>query len=192
MNQYPRWKYFLIISIVIIGALYALPNIYGDDPAVQVTSTRSAKVDASTQDDVDALLKRHNITYKSLAYTKDTLLVRFSDTETQLKAKDVIKTEFDQSKKRFTVALNLAPATPGWLRSIGASPMYLGLDLRGGVHFLMQVDMEAAIDGAVSRYSGDIRSLLRENKIRYVVIDKNEATEDKPAAISIQFREQDV
>ncbi len=170
MNQYPSWKYLLIICVVVIGALYSLPNMFGNDPAVQVTSTRSAKVDVSTQDDVDALLKRHNISYKSLVFTEGTLLIRFSDTETQLKAKDVIKTEFDQSKKRLTVALNLAPATPQWLRSLGALPMFLGLDLRGGVHFLMQVDMDAAIDSAVSRYSGDIRSLLREDKIRYVLI----------------------
>ncbi len=191
MNQYPSWKYLLIICVVVLGALYSLPNMFGNDPAVQVTSTRSAKVDASTQDDVDALLKRHNLSYKSLAFTNDSLLIRFSDTDTQLKAKDVIIAEFDQSKKRFTVALNLAPATPQWLRSLGALPMFLGLDLRGGVHFLMQVDMDAALDAAISRYSSDIRALLRENKIRYVVIDKRAATEDKPAIVSIRFRDQD-
>jgi preprotein translocase subunit SecD len=192
MNQYSVWKYLLIVGVIVLSTLYALPNIYGHDPAVQVTSTRSATVDASTQGDVDALLKRHNIKYKSLSFERDKLLIRFNDDESQLKAKDIIKSDFEQSKKRFTVALNLAASTPSWLTSLGALPMYLGLDLRGGVHFLMQVDMVAALDGAISRYSGDVRILLRESKIRYVVIENTKATEDKPAAVEIRFRELDI
>ena len=190
INQYPLWKYILIVVVILVGIFYSLPNLYGDDPAVQISSTRSANVESSTKGDVEALLKRHSIPYKTISIEKDILLVRFNNTEDQLKAKDVISSEFEKTKKRFTVALNLAPATPKWLTDIHALPMYLGLDLRGGVHFLMQVDMNAALAQAIERYSSDIRTLLRENKIRYTSIEQHAPIGEKSGDVETRFNDE--
>ncbi len=164
LNQYPAWKYLLVIIVLLLSSLYALPNLYGEDPALQVTSTRTAEVDLTTQDKVQKLLTDAGVTYDSISLVDDQLLVRFPDTETQLEAKDVVKKGLGRG---YVVALNLAPRTPDWLVSLGASPMYLGLDLRGGVHFLMEVDVDSAVRQAEERYIGDFRGLLRENKVRY-------------------------
>jgi len=164
LNQYPAWKYLLVIIVLLLGSLYALPNLYGEDPALQVTSTRTAEVDLTTQDKVQKLLTDAGIAYDSISLVDDQLLVRFPDTETQLAAKDVVKKGLGRG---YVVALNLAPRTPDWLVSLGAAPMYLGLDLRGGVHFLMEVDVDSAVKQAEERYIGDFRGLLRENKVRY-------------------------
>ena len=164
LNQYPAWKYLLVIIVLLLGSLYALPNLYGEDPALQVTSTRTAEVDLATQDKVQKLLTDAGIAYDSISLADARLLVRFPDTETQLAAKDVVKKGLGRG---YVVALNLAPRTPGWLESLGAAPMYLGLDLRGGVHFLMEVDVDSAVRQAEERYIGDFRGLLRENKVRY-------------------------
>ncbi len=164
LNQYPAWKYLLVIIVLLLGTLYALPNLYGEDPALQVTSTRTAEVDLTTQDKVQKLLTDAGIAYDSISLVDDQLLVRFPDTETQLAAKDVVKKGLGRG---YVVALNLAPRTPDWLVSLGAAPMYLGLDLRGGVHFLMEVDVDSAVKQAEERYIGDFRGLLRENKVRY-------------------------
>jgi len=166
INQYPLWKYVLIIVVVIVGFIYALPNLYGEDPAVQISATRTAKVDTSTMAKVKAVLDQGNIKYDRMTLDPHGLIVRFANTEIQLQAKDLILDTLDT--KQYVVALNLAPATPGFLTSLGALPMYLGLDLRGGVHFLMQVDMDAAIKQSLERYMGDFRSLFRENKVRYL------------------------
>ncbi len=167
MNQYPTWKYVLIVVLLAIGILYALPNLYGEDPAVQVSAGRNAV----TGDTVQALLKSKladaGIAIKSMEETDRGLLVRFNGTEDQLAAADLFK---DVLGPDYTVALNLAPSTPAWLQAINAQPMYLGLDLRGGVHFLMDVDMDAAIQNAVRRYSTDLRTVLRKAKVRYVSI----------------------
>ena len=173
-NQYPLWKYLIIALIVTAGALYSAPNLFGEDPAIQITSTRTAKVELSVQGDLEALLQRHQIPYKSIAIDEGQLLVRFANTDDQIKAKAHIDEELfkDTEKRAFSVALNLAPSTPSWMVAINARPMYLGLDLRGGVHFLMEVDMKAAISQAVERYSGDVRSLLREKKVRYVSVER--------------------
>ncbi|MEW6354272.1 MAG: protein translocase subunit SecD [Pseudomonadota bacterium] len=179
MNQYPLWKYLLVLAIVVVGALYALPNLYGEDPAVQVSSTRTATVDAATQAKVEELLKQAKLPYKSATRDERGLLVRFHSTETQLRAKDVIKDGLDHG---YVVALNLAPTTPGWLRALHAAPMYLGLDLRGGVHFLMEVDMDAAVKQAEERYVGDFRSLLRDKKLRYLTIART------PSGVELKFR----
>jgi len=166
-NQYPLWKYLLVLIIVVAGFIYALPNLYGEDPAVQVSPTRTTKVDAAMQTKAQDLLKQAAIAYKSISTDERGLLIRFNDTEVQLKAKDILKDGFGDG---YVVALNLASTTPGWLRTLKAEPMYLGLDLRGGVHFLMEVDMDAAVKQAEERYAGDLRTLLRDKKLRYVTI----------------------
>ena len=173
-NQYPLWKYLSIALIVAAGVLYSTPNLFGEDPAIQITSTRTAKVELSVQGDLEALLQRQQIPYKSIAIDDGKLLARFANTDDQIKAKAHIDEELfkDTEKRAFSVALNLAPSTPSWMVAINAMPMYLGLDLRGGVHFLMEVDMKAAISQAVERYTGDVRSLLREKKVRYVSVGR--------------------
>lgn len=186
-NQYPLWKYLLIALIVAAGALYSAPNLFGEDPAIQITSTRTAKVEPSVQGDLEALLQRHQIPYKSIVIDAGKLLVRFASTDDQIKAKAHIDEELfkDTEKRAFSVALNLAPSTPQWMTAIGAVPMYLGLDLRGGVHFLMEVDMRAAISQAVERYTGDVRSLLREKKVRYVSVERRPVVAGQRGTIEI-------
>jgi len=167
MNRYALWKYLLIALIVVTGVIYALPNIYGEDPALQVSAGRAATVDEATRDSVTAALNNAGIAYQQVELSTDRLLVRFADTETQLQAVDYVKAALGN---QYVVALNLAPATPAWLESLNALPMYLGLDLRGGVHFLMEVDMEAAYRQTVENYANDMRSELREAKLRYVLL----------------------
>ncbi len=170
INQYPLWKQLLIGVVLLIGTLYALPNLYGEDPAVQVNGTRNTKVDAALRDKVEAALKKANIAIKSITLDKGELLARFPDTETQLKAVDTIEGTVGDN---YVVALNLAATTPAWLQAINAQPMYLGLDLRGGVHFLLQVDMDAAARLSAERYVGDIRALLRKDKVRYLTLARD-------------------
>ncbi len=170
INQYPLWKQLLIGVLLLFGTLYALPNLYGEDPAVQVNGTHRLKADAALRDKVEAALKKANITYKSITLEKGELLARFPDTETQLKAVDPIEGTVGDN---YVVALNLAATTPAWLQSLNAQPMYLGLDLRGGVHFLLQVDMDAAARLSAERYVGDIRALLRKDKVRYLTLARD-------------------
>ncbi|MEH0714775.1 protein translocase subunit SecD [Vibrio owensii] len=167
LNRYPLWKYLMVFFAIITAALYALPNIYGEDPAIQVTGARGASVDMSTLDAVTKALDKEQLSHKSIALENGSILVRFNDTDTQISARDIISEALGQDK---IVALNLAPATPDWLEAIGASPLKLGLDLRGGVHFLMEVDMDAAMDKLVGQQEEAFRSELREAKIRYRAI----------------------
>ena len=168
MNQYPAWKYLLLIVLLTVGIVYALPNLYGEDPAVQVSSGRNAVLGETLAGLVETRLADSGLQSKSIEMSeKDRLLIRFGNTEDQLAAADVIK---DALGSDYIVALNLAPSTPAWLQGINALPMYLGLDLRGGVHFLMEVDMVAAVDKALERYSSDLRTVLRKEKVRYVSI----------------------
>ncbi|MDC0609111.1 protein translocase subunit SecD [Vibrio sp.] len=167
LNRYPLWKYLMVVCLIAICALYALPNIYGEDPAVQITGARGASVEMSTLDTVTTALKKEQIPFKSAALENGSILVRFKDTDTQITARDVINTALDNNS---IVALNLAPSTPSWLQSIGASPMKLGLDLRGGVHFLMEVDMDAAMEKLIGQEEESFRSELREEKLRYRAI----------------------
>ena len=167
LNRYPLWKYLMVVLTIAIAALYALPNIYGEDPAIQITGARGASVDMSTLDSITQVLDEKGLPQKSIALEDGSILVRFSDTDTQLSARDVINESLGKDK---IVALNLAPATPDWLNTIGAAPMKLGLDLRGGVHFLMEVDMEAAMEKLVGQQEEAFRSELREAKIRYRAI----------------------
>ena len=181
MNRYPLWKYLLIVIIVATGCLYALPNIYGKDPALQVSAARGAEVSEVTRYAVEDALDQAGITYGDITVATGNLVVRFQDEETQLRAQDIVKEALGRS---YTVALNLAPATPDWLRAFGAEPMFLGLDLRGGVHFLMEVDMEAAVVKAEERYVSDIRTQLRDERIRYKTI-----TRRRDGGLLIRFRD---
>ncbi|EKF9638716.1 protein translocase subunit SecD [Vibrio cholerae] len=167
LNRYPLWKYLMVVFTIAIAALYALPNIYGEDPAIQITGARGASVDMSTLDAVTSALDKAQLSKKSIALENGSILVRFNDTDTQISARDIISEALGNDK---IVALNLAPSTPDWLESIGAAPMKLGLDLRGGVHFLMEVDMDAAMEKLVSQQEESFRSDLRDEKIRYRAI----------------------
>ena len=169
LNQTPLWRYLLLITVVLMAAIYALPNLYGEDPAIQISSRTSVV----TEDDISrlkGLLEADSISYKSVEIQGERVLLRLNDEQAQLQAADVAKNGFDSS---YVVALNLAPATPDWLAGLGALPMYLGLDLRGGVHFLMEVDMDAAITQAEERYVSEVRTFLRGEKVRYVAISRD-------------------
>ncbi|MEY2700849.1 MAG: protein translocase subunit SecD [Pseudomonadota bacterium] len=179
-NSFPLWKNLLIVVVLTMAIVYSLPNFFGEDPSVQLSPIRNTKVDQSVATEVENALKAGGIAYKSVELLDKRLLVRLSDTDTQLKVSDVLSS---QMGSRFVVALNLAPATPSWLNALGAKPMYLGLDLRGGVHFLLQVDMEAAIAQAHERFVEDARTLLRENKLRYQTVEK------KGDAVVIHFQD---
>ena len=180
MNQYPLWKYLLIVAVVLVGIVYALPNLYGEDPALQISPLRGAQITESTKERVASILKDAGLPFRSMERVKQRLTVRFPDTEVQLKARDRLSEKLGDD---YVVALTLLPATPDWLTSLGAVPMYLGLDLRGGVHFLMEVDMATAIRQAEERYVSDIRSVLRKEKIRYVAIGRMQG-----GGIEIKFR----
>jgi len=180
MNQYPVWKYSLIAVVLIVAAIYALPNLYGEDPAIQISPLRGEAVDEAIRDRVQEALKDSGLAEKSVELEQDRLLVRFSDTETQLAASDRLKEILGSN---FIVALNLASAEPEWLHALSAEPMYLGLDLRGGVHFLMEVDMPAAVAKAEERYVQEFRTLLRGERIHYATINP------KNGKIVVRFRD---
>ena len=170
MNRYPLWKYLLIGMALVIAFIYTLPNFFGDVPAVQVMPVRTTeKVDVVLLQRVEAALKTAGIATEGVSLDPRGVKARFADTDTQIKAKDALQASFGNS---YTVALNLLSASPSWLTALGALPMNLGLDLRGGVHFLLQVDMPKALDKAAERYQGDIRTLLREKKVRYTGIER--------------------
>jgi preprotein translocase subunit SecD len=165
MNRYPLWKYLLILAVLLVGLIYTLPNFFGESPAVQILPLRaSLKADAALLSGVESALKAAKINAESVALDGNSIKARFADTDLQGKAKDLLK---EQLGEDYVVALNLLPRSPQWLTSLHALPMYLGLDLRGGVHFLLQVDMKAALDKALDAATGDIRSALREDNIAY-------------------------
>ncbi|QIR15034.1 protein translocase subunit SecD [Shewanella aestuarii] len=180
LNKYPMWKNLMVILIIAIGGFYAIPNLFGEDHAVQVVATRGAEVTASTQATVTDLLESKGIAVKRSELENGQLLVRVSNADQQLLAKEAIA---DGLGDKFTVALNLAPATPQWLEALGGSPMKLGLDLRGGVHFLMEVDMGEAIRKMEEAKIADFRSQLREEGIRYAGVRKT------PRGIEVKFRD---
>jgi len=186
MNHYPLWKNLLIIAVIVFGGLFALPNLFGDDPSVQVSAGRNGNVDLALMSQAETALKAESVAYKRVEMADGRLLVRLADADAQLKAKDVLSNAIVGD---YTVALNLAPTTPSWLAAIGAEPMNLGLDLRGGVHFLMEVDMNAAVKQALDSYASEFRTLLRDEKIRY---QKIQADSDKVVVgfRSVEHREQ--
>jgi preprotein translocase subunit SecD len=192
MNRYPLWKYILIVIALLFGVLYTLPNLFGDSPAVQVSSGKSTlKIDSSLADKVSQVLQQGNLQADGVSYetagTQGTIRARFHDTDTQFKAKTLLEQSLntDPTDPVYVVAFNLVPNTPHWLQAIHALPMYLGLDLRGGVHFLMQVDTKAVINKRLQGLQASARSELRDKDIRYSGINRNGDT------IEISFRDQD-
>lgn len=170
MNRYPTWKYILIAVVIFIGLLFTIPNFYGESPAVQVSPAKtSLKADTALLSKVEATLKLANVPFNGIYLDASGVKVRFADPEAQIKAKDKL---VENLGKDYTVALNLLSQTPNWLLAIGAKPMYLGLDLRGGVHFLLQVDMKAALDKSAESSVGDFRTTLRREKINYFGISR--------------------
>ena len=181
MNRYPLWKNILILVALLLGALYALPNFFGESPAVQISSAKSTvKVDAELLNKVESTLNEDKIPFDGLFMDASGVKVRLADTDTQIKAKDILSSKLGDD---YVVALNLVSRSPMWLRSIGALPMYLGLDLRGGVHFLLQVDMKAAVDKAAERYVGDLRTTMREKRILYLGVTREGQT------VQVKFRD---
>jgi preprotein translocase subunit SecD len=165
MNRYPVWKYVVIAVAIAVGFFYTLPNFFPEVPAVQVsTSKATVKIDDQTLAGAVNALKAANVPFRGASVDATGVKVRFADPDTQLKARDVLQKQFGDD---YIVALNLISSSPQWLSALGALPMYLGLDLRGGVHFLLQIDMKGAIDKAADRYTTDIRSLMREKRIQY-------------------------
>jgi preprotein translocase subunit SecD len=164
MSDFPRWKYALVALVLVFGIVYALPNAFPPVPAVQVQASHGAPIDATVQQKVAEALAKQKIAYTGLAIDGDHLVANFSNADVQARASDVIKAALGDN---YTVALNLAPTVPGWLRAIHAKSMPLGLDLQGGVHFLMAVDQDSVIDKQEERYADDIRNLLRQKNIRY-------------------------
>ena len=162
MNRYPLWKYLLIAATLILGALYTLPNFFGETPAVQVSTNRqSIVINEQTEQRINQALQQAGIATDGMFIADNSLKVRFKDAETQLKARDVIENALGEG---YITALNLIADSPEWMAKIKANPMFLGLDLRGGVHFTMQVDMKAALQKTFERYAGDIRRELRRQK----------------------------
>jgi preprotein translocase subunit SecD len=167
MNQYPLWKYIMILLIVTIGTIYALPNLYGEDPALQVTSARGFNLPLDLTSTIDNSLTDEQIAFKSREQVGNRILYRFQNTDDQLKASGALQEDLGD---QYVVALNLAHATPDGLRAMGGKPLTLGLDLQGGVHFLMQVDMDTARSQQLDRFVDDIRSALRDERIRYISV----------------------
>ena len=168
-NHFPLWKNILVLTVLVFAILYSLPNLFGNDPAVQLASINATPLQQNQADEVADSLKKAGFELKSFEFKDGKILARFQNTDEQMKAADMLR---NKMSGQATVALNLAPATPDWLRALGAEPMYLGLDLRGGVHFLLEVDMDTALKQADERYVNDIRSAFREAKVRYQSVSK--------------------
>ncbi|KQB57207.1 MULTISPECIES: protein translocase subunit SecD [Acidovorax] len=170
MNRYPVWKYAILVIVLLVGVLYTLPNFFGEAPAVQVSSAKATvKVDTAVQQRVEEALKAAGVTPDFVELEGNSVRARFDAPDTQLKAKDAIQKALvpDANDPSYIVALNLVSRSPVWLKSLHANPMYLGLDLRGGVHFMLQVDMQAALTKKAESYAGDIRTALRDKSIRH-------------------------
>ncbi len=179
MNRYPMWKNTFVAIMILIGLIYTIPNFFGESPAVQISPAKStSKLDPALLSQVEAIFKQENIQYDGIYLDARGVKARLANTDTQIKAKDVLQAALG---KDYTVALNLLSRSPDWLRSLGAKPMYLGLDLRGGVHFLLQVDMKAALDKAAERFVGDFRTALRKERISYVGVTR------EAQAVQIRF-----
>ena len=183
LNHYPWWKWAVIALVIVPGLFYALPNLFGDDPGIQIRGVRGSAIESADFDRVRTLLSAAGLDPKGVVLDEDGLRLRFVSPEMQLKARDVLQQELGT---QYTVALTLLPDAPAWLTSVGARPMYLGLDLRGGVHFLMEVDMASVVRRAEDRYVTDIRTRLREEKIRYEGVRRI-----PEGGIEVQLREAD-
>jgi len=199
-NHFPLWKNLLVLIVFGIGIIYSLPNLYGDDPSVQVSSTQTPLIAQDQANQIESEIKTVGVPVKAFEFKDGRILARFTNTDDQLKVADLLR---DKMGSNYTVALNLAPTTPAWLRALGAEAMYLGLDLRGGVHFLLEVDMDAAAKQAEDRYNDDLRLALRSAKMRYQSVAKDngfikitlKSPEDKPALMDLlakDFRTLDI
>ena len=180
MNRYPTWKYLLVLAAVVIALVYSLPNVFGEDPAIQISSARG-QTDIGTLNRAEEALKRAGISVAGSFLDATGAKIRFADTETQLRARGIVQEELGDT---YTVALNLLPSTPSVLRAVRAEPMHLGLDLRGGVYFLMQVDTRAVIKKAAETAAEDLRRALREAKVRYVAVSRLDS-----GAVDVVFRD---
>ncbi|HET8597663.1 MAG TPA: protein translocase subunit SecD [Castellaniella sp.] len=181
MNRYPLWKYLIVLAAVLIGVLYTLPNLYGESPAVQIAGAKtSVKVDQNTLDKANQILDQAGIQPTASSFELNgpvgTVRLRFDSTDTQLKAKDTLEKALnpDAQNPDYTVALNLMSASPNWLTALGAHPMYLGLDLRGGVHFLLQVDLQGALTSRYDSMAGEARTTLRDAKVKFEDVERNQ------------------
>ena len=186
MNRYPAWKYAIIVIALLVGAIYTLPNFFGESPAVQISAGKpTVKVDSTTQARVEQALKAAGITAEVITLEGSSIKARFDSTDVQLKAKDALQKALvpDANDASYVVALNLLSRSPAWLSALRAGPMYLGLDLRGGVHFMLQVDMQAALTKRAEAYTGDIRAALREKNLRHAGITRN------AQAVEVRFRD---
>jgi len=186
VNRYPAWGYALIALAIAAAFLFTLPNFFGESPAVQVSSGKTTvKVDDALLGRVESALKAGGIQATAIVLDANGLRARFADTDTQLKARDLIEKNLnpDHDNPSFVVALNLLSSSPGWLTAMHALPMYLGLDLRGGVHFLLQVDMQAALVKRLDAYAGEMRSLLRDKELRHAGIAREGST------LRVRFRD---
>jgi len=199
-NHFPVWKNLLVLIVFGIGIIYSLPNLYGDDPSVQVSSTQTTLIAQDQANQIESDIKTMGVPLKAFEFKDGRILARFTNTDDQLKVADLLR---DKMGSNYTVALNLAPTTPAWLRALGAEAMYLGLDLRGGVHFLLEVDMDAAAKQAEDRYNDDLRLALRSAKMRYQTVAKDngfikitlKSPDDKPALMDLlakDFRTLDI
>jgi preprotein translocase subunit SecD len=186
MNRYPWWKYAIIAVALLVGLLYALPNVFGEVPAVQISAGKSSvKIDATTQARIEQALKAGGVQPQAIELDGTSIKVRLDSTDTQLRARDVLQRALvpDASDPGYVVALNLLSASPRWLSALHAQPMYLGLDLRGGVHFMLQVDMQAALTKKAESFAGDLRTMLREKNIRHGGISRN------GQSVEVRFRD---
>jgi preprotein translocase subunit SecD len=182
MNRYPLWKNLLILAVVLVGLLFALPNLFPQDPSIEVTGTRNNPVTAASAAEIAAAMENEGVPVKEIeAAEGDRLLVRFTTPSEQLRGQEVMEQVLGD---RYNSALTTSPDLPGWLEAVGAQPMFLGLDLRGGIHVLIDVDMDAAVDQALERYTGDIRTELRKEKVRYLTITRD------AGRIAVRFREE--
>nr|VFJ57236.1 MAG: preprotein translocase subunit SecD [Candidatus Kentron sp. FW]VFJ60471.1 MAG: preprotein translocase subunit SecD [Candidatus Kentron sp. FW] len=186
-NRYPLWKNLLIVSVLLVVGFFAIPNLYGEDPAVQILATRNSVVDAKLEKNIRLALQKVNIVPQHIQRDTDRLLVRFADTDAQLRAQDTVR---DLLGNDYVVALNLAPSSPQWLTDLGVLPMYLGLDLRGGVHFLMEVDVDAAVRQAEERYVGELKTMLRKEKLRYRTVVRTDSQGIKASFRNLAVRDQ--
>ena len=181
MNRYPLWKNLLILGVVLFGLLYALPNLFSQNPSIEVTAARGAEVTDASLGEIEAALENAGVEHKAIEQLEGgKLLVRFVTSGDQLRGQEAIE---ETLSDRYNSALTLAPDLPGFLRALGIQPMFLGLDLRGGIHVLIDVDMDAAVDQALERYTGDIRTLLRNEKVRYLTVTRGQGR------VRVKFRD---
>ncbi|ANB03523.1 protein translocase subunit SecD [Ectothiorhodospira sp. BSL-9] len=181
MNAYPSWKYLLIVVVILVGLVYSLPNLFPEDPVVQIAHSVTDEVDEDTRGQIRAILEGRGVDIKAEEFDGSQMMLRFDSTDDQMRAADILRNVLSD---QHSVGLNLAPATPNWLRAINARPMSLGLDLRGGVHFLMEVDMDAVGDNVAERYTSEFRTVLRDERIRYLAVERDGST------VEVRFEDQ--